>query len=443
MLLPCVGALIACCVSVVASATDVRFVGNVSYNFLGSSAMLAADRVQNFAATGSSAALRMELWAFAAPYDGSAMSGHKMTQYTLTPLSGGQVLQDVRSGVLPFLQPAEGTWHFSLLLTEQAGAPQNEGFITRHWVNFPLPVVFDFSLADPHWDVFWRSKDGVNAVWQFAGAAGSQINADFVPGVPTTWQARAVADIDGDLVRDVIWFEPATGNVAIWLMDGPDAIGAVPFPASVGANSPWSLAGTGDIDGDGRAELLWRNGVNGALLAWYLTDAGTLAGTRDFGAVPTSFELRGTGDLDANGTADLVWFRPTDGQVAVWLMARDGTFTPGFPGAVGASGWRPHGVADFDGDGRSDILWREQASGMTAVWYLDAGVLGDYQFFVSVPLSEWTVGTLGDFDLDTRTDLLWYSPATGNVARWLMQGRHEPATVELLPSVGPGWSMTR
>jgi hypothetical protein len=291
------------------------------------------------------------------------------------------------------------------------------------------------------WDVFWRRSNGTNATWKFYGTGPTQFASGFPPGVPSPWQAKGVGDINGDGVLDVVWFDPTYGLVATWLMNSPAAVTSATFPGAVGAGSPWVLSRMGDVNGDGRADLVWRNSSSGQVLVWLLTPAGTLNGTLNHGTAPLNYELRGIGDFNADGIADLLWFDPTNGVVALWLMQANGTHAGAFPGAVGPGSWRPDKVGDFDGDGNADIFWRNEANGMTAVWYLSGGALAASDFFVSVPLASWTLGSVGDYDADGRDDLLWVAPGTGNVVRWLMQGRHVAPVTQSVPGVGTGWQM--
>src|SRR5215831_5723667 len=84
-----------------AVVTDVRFVGNVGYTYVGSTAALTADKVQNFSVGGFSGTLRMELWAFPSPFTGSFQLGFKLAQYTLGQLNGGFFYSGINSGPVP------------------------------------------------------------------------------------------------------------------------------------------------------------------------------------------------------------------------------------------------------------------------------------------------------------------------------------------------------
>jgi len=49
----------------------------------------------------------------------------------------------------------------------------------------------------------------------------------------------------------------------LWLLNGASVIGG---GSPGGAASPWGIVGQRDFNGDGNAELLWRNGTSGQLV---------------------------------------------------------------------------------------------------------------------------------------------------------------------------------
>jgi hypothetical protein len=124
-----------------ANAADVRFVGTVGYAYVGSVATLTADRIQNNDAGGISGTLHLELWAFAAPYTGAAQIGYKLATYSLGQLNGGFGFPNVNSGPIPFAEPPNGTWIFTLFVTEFTGGSTNGGYDPRDYHNFSTPVV--------------------------------------------------------------------------------------------------------------------------------------------------------------------------------------------------------------------------------------------------------------------------------------------------------------
>src|SRR3979490_1858728 len=70
--------------------------------------------------------------------------------------------------------------------------------------------------------------------------------------VPTTWTIVGTGDFNGDGKGDILWRD-SSGNTAIWFMNGA----SVSSSAGLG-NVPltWTIVGTADFDGDGKADIL-------------------------------------------------------------------------------------------------------------------------------------------------------------------------------------------
>ena len=57
---------------------------------------------------------------------------------------------------------------------------------------------------------------------------------------------------------------------------GPADLGVVP--------SGWTIAGTGDLNSDGFADILWRNTTSGDVVIWFM-NGGTISTSSDLGPV--------------------------------------------------------------------------------------------------------------------------------------------------------------
>ncbi|HEV2044406.1 MAG TPA: FG-GAP-like repeat-containing protein, partial [Sphingomicrobium sp.] len=83
-----------------------------------------------------------------------------------------------------------------------------------------------------------------------------------------------------------------------------------------------------DFNGDGRSDILWRN-TDGTLSNWLGTATGGFTPNNANAAalVPTDWQVAGTGDFNGDGRDDILW-RNDNGTVSNWLGTAAGGFTP-------------------------------------------------------------------------------------------------------------------
>jgi VCBS repeat protein len=75
---------------------------------------------------------------------------------------------------------------------------------------------------------------------------------------------------------------------------------------------------TGDLNGDGKADILWRY-TDGTVLAWLMGPGLTVTNIASFTGSGNQYQITHTRDLDGDGKADILWRHP-DGTVQAWLM---------------------------------------------------------------------------------------------------------------------------
>jgi hypothetical protein len=96
------------------------------------------------------------------------------------------------------------------------------------------------------------------------------------------------------------------------------------------ASSAWVPAGTGDFNGDGTTDVLWRNTNTGEVDDWLMTN-GHISGGTAFGFAPAGTTVVGTGDYNADGKADIL-LQAADGTPTIWTSNGSAvTATTSFP----------------------------------------------------------------------------------------------------------------
>ena len=240
----------------------------------------------------------------------------------------------------------------------------------------------------------------------------------------------AINDLNGDGKSDLIARNGSTGEIKAWLMSGTTIVANTTL-----LNDPkWTVTHVADFNGDGKADIVYRND-DGSVALWLMNGGTLISGAGLLGA-NSGWTVTHTGDFNGDGKADLL-FRHTDGRIAMWLM--DGTTLFSGVGILdAASGWSVTHVADFDGDGRSDILFRH-TDGRVAMWLMNGTTLASGGGVLDAN-SGWSVTHTGDFNGDGKADLL-FRHTDGRIAMWLMNGIILTSGAGILDAAS-GWSVT-
>jgi hypothetical protein len=129
-----------------------------------------------------------------------------------------------------------------------------------------------------------------------------------------------------------------------------------------------------DQNGDGKADILWRNETTGNNWLWSM-DGLIIGQSKGIGSVNLDWDIAGRGDFNGDGKSDILWRNRETGLNYIWIM--DGiTATVRKPlNTVNGAEWQIKSVADFDGDGKADIFWHNQTSGLTYIYIMDGAAI--------------------------------------------------------------------
>ena len=278
----------------------------------------------------------------------------------------------------------------------------------------------DFT-ASGNSDILWRNNNGDAYLYlNKNGASFSGFTGQDIGTVPGQWTIQGIADFNGDGKADILWRD--TGG-DVYLYQSNSGGGYTGFTGqNVGVvSTPWTIQGVGDFNGDGKADILWRNTGGDTLIYVASSGAGYSSfASHDLGVVSLDWTIQKIGDFNGDGQADILW-RNTAGDVYLW-NSNGGSAVNGFTGkdlGVVANTWTIQAVGDFNGDGKADILWRN-AGGDVYQWNSNtgSGFTGFTGHDVGVVPIAWTIDKVGDFNGDGKADILWRN-ANGDVDLWL------------------------
>jgi len=202
----------------------------------------------------------------------------------------------------------------------------------------------------------------------------------------------------------------------------------------------WEIVGAGDFNGDGNTDILWRNYGAGAYSGWnciwYMNGASIIGYGYPETVTDLDWRIEGTGDFDGDGNLDILWRNYGIGTYSGWncIWYMDGHVITGYgQGAVGIIhygypeivtdlDWKIVGTGDFNGDGQLDILWRNYGagaySGWNVIWYMNGEGISGYGYLYGISDLGWEIAGTGDFNRDGYMDILWRYYGSGGLQGW-------------------------
>ncbi|MFJ8078569.1 FG-GAP-like repeat-containing protein [Streptomyces sp. NPDC096176] len=225
----------------------------------------------------------------------------------------------------------------------------------------PQAAGFGDLNADRRADVLVRDKAG--RLWFLRGDGTGQLVGK------GGWNAMNAlvrhGDFSGDGREDVIAREASTGKLWLYPGAGTGSLGARKLIGNSGWNAMSRLVAYGDLSGDGRSDLMAVEKATGKLWLYPGTSTGTLGARKLIGngGWTGMSAMVGAGDMNGDGKADLIARKASTGELFLY---------PGTTGALGSrvlignGGWNVMdtflGLGDVTGDGHGDLVTTTKSS---------------------------------------------------------------------------------
>jgi hypothetical protein len=263
-----------------------------------------------------------------------------------------------------------------------------------------IAATADFN-GDGTTDILWRGSDGAYTMWliSISNGTGTRTVAA-LPAMGTNWKVAGAGDFNGDGKADILWRNDS-GDNTLWMMDGATRTAAPPL-LTLSASTGWKVAAVDDFNGDGKADIYWRNDSktdpsSGAQRVWVMDGSQLLFWRHIRRIVDLDWTVASSGDFDGDGKADILLRNIGTGGTRTYLLnptadnAVPAVKAEGSAGAVVDLNWRVATTADYNGDGKSDILWHNITTGHNTLWTINGTTRTSASVVTRRPDTNWKV----------------------------------------------------
>jgi V8-like Glu-specific endopeptidase len=289
----------------------------------------------------------------------------------------------------------------------------------------------DLLWGGPGWAI-WTTSDGT-----YLGGTSGAVNSQ--------WGMIGAGDFNGDGWSDILW-RHYLGDLHISLMrEGTNFASFTYLPVPT---NDWVIRAIADVNGDRIADLVFHNAYSGEVYVWTMGETGQPIGYGSLGIVTGGWRITGTGDFDHDGKADLFWTLrspPASTQTAIWLL--NGTSVAGYRSLSPATipyTYSFKGIGSLRGTTyKDDIVWRN-SDGTVLTWqysWVSGSVISVSQVTTGWAGNEWDLRQVADISGDGISDYAWFRSSDRRVEGWLLNAYGGFGRSTFLGYADPGWTL--
>ena len=252
--------------------------------------------------------------------------------------------------------------------------------------------------SDGRW--FYYPMNGRRVITSQRGPANLTSN--------TAWRFAGIGDMNGD-GRDDVLMRHTNGRWYYYAMNGRRVIPGRSGTAHLTSNTAWRFAGIGDLNGDGREDVLLRHS-DGRWFYYPMNGRRVIASQRGPANLTsnTAWRSAGIGDMNGDGRDDVL-MRHTNGRWYYYAM-NGRRVIPGRSGTAhltSNTAWRFAGIGDLNGDGREDVLLRHSDGRWFYYPMNGRRVIASQRGPANLTSNTaWMIKGIGDLNGDRRSDVL-------------------------------------
>jgi hypothetical protein len=246
---------------------------------------------------------------------------------------------------------------------------------------------------------------------------------------------QAAVDLNGDGHSDVVWFNPITNQVSVWLMNGNNIL-AHPILGSAPPNG--QIVAVGNLNRNGNPQIIWYTGSK-TYIAWSTTWSGYHPTTTATSfSLPTNYPTLAIADFDGDGFQDVVQWDPSSSKLSIAKNNGSLNFTQQYSVVV-LPNWGLVGVADLNGDGHHELVWRNRVTRHVGAWVMNRFQPARWVGYDSPALS-WRIRGIGKVDASNAQGLIWRNEQTGQTSSWKLNTNGQ-VTHAVLPTGASPWEI--